>query len=137
MNYVYAILGLVAGFFTARTFFKAGSFKRTASKEALLGAQIGWVANVPMGFVRIVGWLEILGAIGVVAAPVFAYVTGLGWAQILGVAAGAGITAIMMVAIFIHAARKETKYTLKMNTTLGLIALAAAVFQALVTLPLF
>ena len=88
MNYVYAILGLVAGFFTARTFFKAGSFKRTASKEALLGAQIGWVANVPMGFVRIVGWLEILGAIGVVAAPVFAYVTGLGWAQIIIALAG-------------------------------------------------
>lgn len=137
MNYLFAILGLVAGFFTARTFWKAGNFKRTASKEALLGAQIGWVANVPMGFVRLVGWLEVLGAIGVIVAPVFAYVTGLGWAQALGVAAAAGIVAIMVVAIIIHAARKETKYTLKMNTTLGLIALAAAVSQALVSLPLF
>ena len=137
MNYVYAILGLVAGFFTTRTFWKAGAFKRTANKEALLGAGIGWVANVPMGFVRLVGWLETLGAIGVILAPVAAYVTGLVWAQALGVAAGAGITAIMVVAIFIHASRKETKYTLKMNTTLGLIALAATVFQALVTLPLF
>lgn len=137
MNYVYAILGLVAGFMTARTFWKAGAFKRTADKETMVSAGMGWVGSAPFGFVRLVGWLETLGAIGVIVAPVAAYVTGFAWAQLLGVAAAAGLTAVMVVAIIIHGVRKETKYTLKMNTTLGLIALAAAVFQALVVLPLF
>ena len=65
MNIVIAIAALAVSFFSARGFFKAGSFKSKASKETLLGAGMGWVEKTPMGVVRLIAWLEILGAIGV------------------------------------------------------------------------
>lgn len=146
MNYVYAIAGLALSVFVANGLFKAGKFKATASKETLLGAGFGWVANIPFGTVRLIAWLEILGAIGAVLAPVAAYVTGLVSADFastaeafkwVGVAAAAGLALTMLVAFIMHAVRGETKYTAKMTVPLFLVATAAAVLQAVVTLPLF
>ena len=98
---------------------------------------MGWVAKVPFGLVRLIAWLEILGAIGVVLAPIGAYVTGLVWAQWVGVAAGAGLALTMVVAFIMHVARGEAKYTWKMNLGLFAAAAIATVLQALVVLPLF
>lgn len=137
MNIVLAIAALAVSIFAARGFFKAGSFKAKATKETLLGAGFGWVEKIPFGLVRLIAWLEILGAIGIVLAPIGAYVTGFAWSQWIGVAAGAGLALTMVVAFIMHVARKEAKYTWKMNLGLFAGALVATVLQALVVLPLF
>ena len=137
MNYVLAIAALAVSIYAARGFYKAGSFKSKAEKETLLGAGMGWVAKVPFGLVRLIAWLEILGAIGVVVAPIGAYVTGFAWSQLVGIAAGAGLALTMVVAFIMHAARGEAKYTWKANLGLFAAAAIATVLQALVVLPLF
>jgi len=137
MNIVLAIAALAVSVFSAFGFFKAGSFKSKATKETLLGAGMGWVEKTPMGVVRLIAWLEILGAIGVVLAPIGAYLTGFVWSQWVGVAAGAGLALTMVVAFLMHAARGEAKYTWKMNLGLFASATIATVLQALVALPLF
>ena len=69
--------------------------------------------------VRLIAWLELLGAAGLVLAPI-GYFLGFDWAIWFAIAAGAGLALTMVGAIWVHAARKESKYTLKMN--LGILA---------------
>jgi DoxX-like family len=137
MNIVLAIAALAVSIFSAFGFFKAGSFKSKATKETLLGAGMGWVEKTPMAVVRLIAWLEILGAIGVVVAPIGAYLTGFVWSQWVGIAAGAGLALTMVVAFLMHAARGEAKFTWKMNLGLFAGAAVATALQALVVLPLF
>jgi Co/Zn/Cd efflux system component len=137
MNIVLAIAALAVSAFLAFGFWKAGSFKAKASKETLLGAGFGWVEKISMGTVRLIAWLELLGAVGVVLAPIGYYATGFVWSQWVGVAAAAGLALTMVVAFIMHAARGEAKYTWKMNIQLLLVAAVAAVLQALVQYPLF
>ena len=136
MNIFLAIAAIIFSAFTAFTFFKAGSMKAKASEETLLAAGMGWVKG-RMGFTRLVAWLEILGAIGVIAGPIGAWVTNFEWSKWIGVAAGAGLTLTMIVAYIMHVVRGEAKYTWKMN--FGIIAMAgiATALQAIVALPLF
>lgn len=136
MNIFLAIAAIIFSALTAFTYFKAGSMKAKASEETLLAAGMGWVKG-RMGFTRLVAWLEILGAIGIVAGPVGAWVTNLEWSKWTGVAAGAGLTLTMIVALIMHIVRGEIKYTWKMN--IGIIAVAgvATGLQAAVALPLF
>ncbi len=137
LNIVLAIAALAVSGFVAVSFFKAGRFKATSSAETLLGAGFGWVAQTPFAIVRLIAWLEILGAIAVVAAPLAAYVIpGFAIAQWVGVAAAAGLALTMVGAALVHIARKEFAYTWKMNLSLFAAAVVAGVFQALVTLPL-
>lgn len=136
MNIFLAIAAIIFSALTAFTYFKAGSMKAKASEETLLAAGMGWVKG-RMGFTRLVAWLEILGAIGIIAGPVGAWVTNFEWSKWTGVASGAGLTLTMIVALIMHIVRGEIKYTWKMN--IGIIAVAgiATGFQAAVALPLF
>lgn len=136
MNIAYAIAALAVSLFTAFGFFKAGRFKAFSPKETLLQAGFGWIEKIPFGVVRLIAWLEILGAIGIVAAPVAAYLLpGFQWAQWVGVAAAAGLALTMVGAALVHIARKEFAYTWKANVSLFAAATIAGVLQALVTLP--
>lgn len=138
MNYVWAIAALAVSVFVANGFFKAGKFKATSSRETLLGAGFGWIEKIPFGVVRLIAWLEIIGAAGIVVAPLAAWILpGFEWAQIWGILAAAGLALTMVGAIIVHAVRKESKYTFKMNASLLLAAVVAGVLQALVVLPLF
>jgi hypothetical protein len=114
-----------ASLFTAFAFYKAGKFKAFSTRETLLGAGFGWVEKTPLGAVRLIAWLELLGAAGVVLAPI-GYFAGFEWAIWFAVAAAAGLALTMVFAIILHAQRGETKYTLKMNLQLLLIAALAA-----------
>lgn len=136
MNIFVAIAALVFSVLTAVTYWKAGTFKAKASEDVLLGAGMGWVKG-KMGFTRLVAWLEILGAIGILAGPLGAWVTNFEWSKLIGVAAAGGLTLTMIVAFLMHAVRGEAKYTWKMNFKIIIIAAIATVLQALVTLPLF
>lgn len=136
MDIILPLIALAVSVFVAFSFFKAGRFKATASRETMLGAGFGWIEPISTGLVRLIAWLEILGALGVVLAPLAAYlIPGFEWAQWVGVAAGAGLALTMVAAALVHIARKEFAYTWKMNTTLFVAAVAATVLQALVTLP--
>jgi hypothetical protein len=137
MDWLFAIAGLAVSAFAAFGFFKAGKFKATATKETLLGAGFGWVEKTPFGVVRLIAWLEIFGAIGILLAPLAAYfVPGFGWAQVLGILAAVGLALTMVGAFWVHAARGEAKYTWKMNLQLFAVSVIAAVLQSLVTVPL-
>ena len=129
MEILIIVLAAVASLFTAFAFFKAGKFKATSSKETLLGAGFGWVEKTPFGVVRLIAWLELLGAAGLVLAPI-GYFLGFTWALWFAVAAGIGLALTMVGAIILHAKRGEGKYTLKMNMNLLLVSLAAALLWA-------
>lgn len=140
MNYVLAILALAVSAYTAFGFFKAGKFKATASRETLLGAGFGWVEKLPFGLVRVIAWLELAGAAGIILAPLVAYlVPSINKVALLGLLAADGLALTMVVAAIMHIARGEFKYTWKMN--LGLFAAANVSFVLQYTviglLPLF
>lgn len=125
MDIFIIIAGFAVSAFTAFAFFKAGKFKATSSKEALLQAGFGWIEKIPFGVVRLIAWLEILGAIGVVVAPI-GYLLGYAWAIWFAIAAAIGLALTMVGAIWVHASRGETKYTLKMNLNLLVSSLVTA-----------
>ena len=125
MEILVIVLAAVASLFTAFSFYKAGKFKAFSTKETLLGAGFGWVEKTPFAVVRLIAWLELLGAAGIVLAPI-AYFAGLTWAIWFAVAAALGLALTMLGAIILHAKRGEGKYTLKMNLQLLLVALLAA-----------
>ena len=137
MNIALAIAALAVSGFVAFSFWKAGSFKATADRDTLLGAGFGWIEPLPTGVVRLIAWLELLGAIGIVLAPLGAFfVPGFAWALLFGIAAGAGLALTMLVAAIVHIARGEFKYTWKMNVSLFVVSAVAAVLQSLVSVPL-
>jgi hypothetical protein len=129
MEILIIVLAAAASLFTAFAFFKAGKFKAFSTKETLLGAGFGWVEKTPFAVVRLIAWLELLGAAGLVLAPI-GYFLGFSWAIWFAVAAGAGLALTMVGAIILHAKRGEAKYTLKMNMNLLLVSLAAALLWA-------
>jgi len=117
--------------FLALTYFKAGKFKLTAPMSTLAEAGMGWTAKAGEGNVRLIALLELAGAAGIVLAPIASEFLGLSWAQPWGVAAAVGLVLVMVVAIILHAARGETKYTWKINLALLLASIAVAVLLAL------
>ena len=135
---IVAILALAVSAFVAFGFFKAGKFKAFSPREALLAAGFGWVEKLPFGVVRLIAWLELLGAVGIVAAPVAAYfIPGFAWAQAFGFLAADGLALTMVVASIMHIARGEFKYTWKSNLGLLVASVVALALQMSVTLPLF
>ena len=138
MNFVLAILALAVSTYVALGFFKAGRFKAFSPRETLLAAGFGWVEKLPFGAVRLIAWLEILGAVGIVLAPLAAYIIpGFAWAQLIGFLAADGLALTMVVAALMHIARGEFKYTWKANLGLLASSLVALALQMSVTVPLF
>jgi 4-hydroxybenzoate polyprenyltransferase len=133
VDIIITIAGAALSFFTAFAFYKAGKFKAFSSKETLLGAGFGWVEKTPFGLVRLIAWLELLGAAGLILAPI-GYFLGLTWAIWFAVAAASGLALTMVAAIILHAKRKESQYTLKMNLNLLIASLATAVAWAILPL---
>lgn len=125
MEILVIVLAAAASLFTAFAFYKAGKFKAFSTKETLLGAGFGWVEKIPFGVVRLIAWLELVGAAGLVLAPV-GYFLGFDWAIWFAVAAALGLALTMVGAIILHAKRGEAKYTLKMNLQLLVVSLLAA-----------
>ncbi|MEN9714609.1 MAG: hypothetical protein RJA35_76 [Actinomycetota bacterium] len=118
------IVAWVLTAFLALTYFKAGSFKLTAPMEKLVEAGMGWVPKAGKPAVRTIALLELVGAAGIVVAPIASEFLGLAWAQPWGVAAAVGLVLVMVVAIIMHAVRGETKYTWKINLALLVASVA-------------
>lgn len=140
MDIVLAVIALAVSAFVTFGFFKAGKFKAFSPREALLAAGFGWVEKVPFGVVRLIAWLELAGAAGIVAAPLVGwFAPGLAGVSILGILAADGLALTMVVAIVMHIARGEFKYTWKANLSLLVASIAAGALQIAViaALPLF
>jgi len=125
MDLLVIVIGFAISAFTAFSFYKAGSFKLKSSKETMLAAGFGWLEKLPVSVAKTIGLLEILGAAGLILAPV-GYLVGLEWAIWFAVAAGVGLVLTMVGAIIVHAQRGESKFTLKMNLRLLLVSLLSA-----------
>lgn len=125
MDLLVIVLGFAISAFTAFSFYKAGSFKLKSSKETMLAAGFGWLEKLPVSVAKTIGLLEILGAAGLILAPI-GYLVGFEWAIWFAVAAGIGLSLTMVGAIIVHAQRGESKFTLKMNLRLLLVALLSA-----------
>ena len=80
-------------------FLAAGGAKVSRPKE-LLQRQQAWMEDFSQGQVRVIGWLEILGAVGLIVPAL----TGFGW-LVPFAAIGIGLT--MIGAIVVHARRGE------------------------------
>ena len=133
MDLLVIVIGFAISAFPAFSFYKAGSFKLKSSKETMLAAGFGWLEKLPVSVAKTIGLLEILGAAGLILAPI-GYLVGLEWALWFAVAAGVGLVLTMVGAIIVHAQRGESKFTLKMNLQLLLVALLSAVAWFALTL---
>ena len=78
----------------------AGGLKVSRGKEQL-APMMGWVDTVPMPVVRLIGVLEILGAVGLILPPLT------GVADWLAVAAAVGFVILQVLATGLHLSRSE------------------------------
>lgn len=95
--------------------------KLLVPKEELVNAGQGWAEDVSAGNVRLIGVVEVLGAVGLIlpALPAFVHI-----APILVPLAAVGLVLVMVGAAVIHARRKEAP-NLAVN-----VVLIAALFVA-------
>ncbi|MFE9609134.1 DoxX family protein [Streptomyces sp. NPDC006012] len=96
----------------------AGSKKLLESQERLR-PMMGWVDQIPMPFVRVLGALEILGALGLLLPPL----TGI--AVVLAVAAAVGLALVQIGGMALHISRGETQVIALNVVFLALAAVAA------------
>ena len=87
--------------------------------------RVPWARTLPGPFVRVLGALEILGAIGVVLPALT------GVLPQLTVAAAGGLVAMMLLAIVFHTTRREWP-NIGLNLVLGLLAFAVAYGRAVI-----
>ncbi|MFC9331272.1 DoxX family protein [Kitasatospora sp. NPDC057015] len=105
---------IVAGLLGAFYLYAGG--KKVTQRKEQLAPMMGWVDTVPMGLVRAVGAVEILGAAGLLLPPLT------GTAPALAVLAALGLLLLQVLAAGLHLSRGETRET---GLNVALIALAA------------
>ncbi|SDE52121.1 DoxX family protein [Glycomyces harbinensis] len=107
---------IVAGLLVLLYLFAGGS-KVVRSKEQLR-PMMGWVDTVPLWFVRALGAVEVLGAIGLVLPPLTGIAT---W---LALVAAVGLLVVQFGAIALHLKRGEAG-VLGLNVVTAVLAAAA------------
>ncbi len=112
------VLWIVAGLL-AVAFLAAGLMKLSQPKEKLAKSGLAWTEDFSGGTVKLIGALEVLGAIGLVLPRL------LDIAPVLVPLAALGIALIMVGAVITHARRREVQ-PIVINVVL--FALAAVVF---------
>lgn len=84
-----------------------------------MAERVPWIGSLPAPVVRLLGLLEILGAIGVVVPAAT------GVLPSLTVAAAGGLVAMMLLAVLFHVVRREWP-NIGLNVVLGALAFAVA-----------
>ncbi|WP_070137784.1 DoxX family protein [Crocinitomix algicola] len=107
------ILWITQGILTLM-FLMAGSMKMSLPKAKLKEKVGDWVDQTPLNFIKTIGALEILGAIGLILPQLLDILPS------LAIIAAIGLGLTMIGAIFLHQKRKEFKSVL---TNLFLLAL--------------
>lgn len=113
-------LWIIAGILAA-VFLLAGAVKVTQPREKL-AEQMGWVTDSSDGFVKFVGAVEVLGAVGLVLPAA----TGI--AVWLTPMAAAGLALTMVGAVVVHLRRGETAGAVP-SLVLGVLAAFVAVMR--------
>jgi uncharacterized membrane protein YphA (DoxX/SURF4 family) len=109
----------IAAIVLAAVFAGSGLMKQFVPKEKLVTSGQGWAEDFSPTNIRLIGFVEILGAIGVVL-PAVVHI-----APILVPLAATGLVLVMLGAATVHARRKEA-----MNIAVNLVLIALAVFVA-------
>jgi uncharacterized membrane protein YphA (DoxX/SURF4 family) len=112
------VLWIAAGVLAA-AFLAAGLLKLTRSRKRLADSGMGWAENFGDGTVKMIGALEVLGAVGLILPAA------LDIAPILVPLAATGLGVIMLGAIVTHARRREPQ-----AIVINLVLLALAAFVA-------
>jgi hypothetical protein len=114
------VAGLLAAFYLY-----SGILKIVRTPDQLR-PMMGWIDTVPRGLVRIIGVLEVLGAIGLILPPLTGIAVG------LAVASAVGLVLLQIGAIALHLRRGEARL---IALNIGLLVLAGvAVWLATVWL---
>jgi uncharacterized membrane protein YphA (DoxX/SURF4 family) len=92
-------LWILAGFLAA-IFLGTGLLKLTRSRDEIVAAGLGWAADYSERTLRTLGWLEVLGAVGLVVPPL----VGLG---ILTPVVACCLAVLTAGAIVVHVRRRE------------------------------
>lgn len=100
----------------AIVYLMAGSMKLTQPMDALAASGMAYVLALPAPFIRFVGLMEVLGAIGLIAPSVTRVM------PFLTVWAAAGLSFLQVSAIVLHVSRGEF-FMLPVNTVLLVLAL--------------
>lgn len=96
ITFYWIVAGLAALVFAA-----AGGMKLARPRAALQASGMGWVEDFNPGSVKLVGALEVLGALGLIL-PALA-----GTAVVLSPVAGICLVLVMIGAVVVHIRRKE------------------------------
>jgi hypothetical protein len=108
----------IAASVLAAAFLAAGLMKATQPK-AKLADTMGWVEDFSGGTVRLIGLVEILGAVGLILPAA------VGVAPVLTPLAAAGLAVAMVLAAIVHLRRGETAETAPALVLLVLTAVLA------------
>lgn len=106
----------------ALVFGASGVSKLALSREALVTKGYGWAADFTPSQVKLIGLLEVLGAVGLVGPPA------LGVVEMLSPAAAVGLAVLMAAAVVVHVRRRETAH-LAVPLTLAIIPAVLAVLR--------
>jgi uncharacterized membrane protein YphA (DoxX/SURF4 family) len=115
MNLALWIIAIVL----AVAFAGSGLMKLVVPKDKLVTAGQGWAQDFSPTNIRLIGLIEILGAVGLVLPAAFHI------APILVPLAAVGLALVMVGAIVVHARRKEP-----MNIAVNVVLIALAVIVA-------
>jgi len=95
-----------------------------------LSAKMPWTESTGRGLAYLAAWSEVVGAVGLIVPLMLAHaVDGWEWAAWVSFAAALGLTLVQILAIGVHAKRKEYG-TLPVNVVLIVIGVAAAILIA-------
>ncbi|BCY05382.1 DoxX family protein [Actinoplanes sp. L3-i22] len=117
MEIAYWILGGLLALF----YLYSGGIKVIRSQDQLR-PMMGWVDQIPMPLVRVIGALEVLGAVGLILPPLTGIAPG------LALAAAIGLVLVQIGGIVTHVRRGEVK-VIGLNLAL-LVAAAVTAWPA-------
>jgi uncharacterized membrane protein YphA (DoxX/SURF4 family) len=103
----------------AVVFVASGLMKQFVPKDKLVTSGQGWAQDVSPTNIRLIGLVEILGAVGLVL-PAALHI-----APVLVPLAAVGLALVMVGAVVVHARRHES-----MNVAVNVVLIALAVFVA-------
>jgi hypothetical protein len=109
----------IAQIVAAALFGLAGAMKTTLSPENLVSKGMSWAGRYPAGSVKIIGWVEILGAMGLIFPQLWNI------APILTPLSALGCAIIMLLAAIDHLKNGENK-----NIFVNIILLALCAYIA-------
>ena len=104
----------------AAVYVMAGVSKIITPKDKYVAGGMGWAENVPPRQIKLLGVIELAGALGMIVPPL----TGI--ATFLAPLAAAGLAIVQIGAVIVHYRRGETAMLGKLNVPLIIAAIVAS-----------